>query len=241
MNSCTDDTFPVTPTAVAPATPLAVAPSTSTTVAPVVPSTVVPVVPVAGSPATPTTGTPVVSTPAIPVTQTPAIPVTQTPAVPVTQTPVTPAAPAPATPVTPPVVAPSTPPVASNVYSYSTIENETMNLINTYRVSIGLNALIKSDYISNQSEQHNTYMIANNIMDHAGFDTRYQNIKNALGAKSAGENVAFNYASAQAVVNGWLASPGHKANIEGAYTHFGISVRSDSAGKKYYTNIFAKI
>jgi len=147
----------------------------------------------------------------------------------------------PVAPVTPPVVTPVTPPVSSNVYSYSAIENEILALINTYRISVGLKALVKTDYISNQAEQHNTYMITNNIIDHAGFDTRYQNIKNALGAKSVGENVAFGYTSAQAVVNGWLASPGHKANIEGDFTNFGISVRLDSAGKKYFTNIFAKI
>lgn len=236
MNSCTDETFPETPTAVAPATPTAVTPATPTTGTPVVPTPAVP--------ATPTTGTPVVPvkptsvTPAVPA---PVVPVTPLPVAPAVPVPAVPVVPAPVAPVTPPVAVPVTPPVSSNVYSYSTIENEILALINNYRISVGLKALLKTDYISTQAEQHNTYMIANNIIDHAGFDTRYQNIKSALGAKSVGENVAFGYTSAQAVVNGWLASPGHKANIEGDFTNFGISVRSDSAGKKYFTNIFAKI
>jgi uncharacterized protein YkwD len=185
--------------------------------------------------------TPAVQVPAVPVTPTPVTPAVPAPVTPAVPAPITPAVPVPVAPVTPPVVTPVTPPVASNVYSYSAIENEILALINTYRISVGLKALVKTDYISNQAEQHNTYMITNNILDHAGFDTRYQNIKNVLGAKSVGENVAFGYTSAQAVVNGWLASPGHKANIEGDFTNFGISVRSDSAGKKYFTNIFAKI
>jgi uncharacterized protein YkwD len=217
MNSCTDDTFPETTTAIAPTTPTPVTPA----------------VPTAAVPVTPTPVTPAVPTPAVPVTPTPVTPAVPVPVVPVTPAPVTPAVPAPVVPVTPPV--------ASNVYLYSAIENEILALINTYRISAGLKALVKTDYISNQAEQHNAYMITNNILDHAGFDTRYQNIKNALGARSVGENVAFGYTSAQAVVNGWLASPGHKANIEGDFTNFGISVRSDSAGKKYFTNIFAKI
>jgi uncharacterized protein YkwD len=118
---------------------------------------------------------------------------------------------------------------------------EIMDLINTYRVSVGLKALIKTNYISYKAEEQNKYMIANNVVSHTGFDARYQDIKRVLGASGMGENVAFGFTSAQAVVNGWLASPGHKANIVGNFTHFGISVRPDSAGKKYYTNIFAKI
>jgi uncharacterized protein YkwD len=116
-----------------------------------------------------------------------------------------------------------------------------MDLINTYRVSVGLKALIKTNYISYKAEEHNKYMIANNVINHDGFDARYIDIKKVLGSTGMGENVAFGFTSAKAVVDGWLASPGHKANIVGNYTHFGISVRPDSAGKKYYTNIFAKI
>ncbi len=48
--------------------------------------------------------------------------------------------------------------------------------------------------------------------------------------------------TAQAVVEAWLNSAGHKANIEGNYTHFGIAIRENPVnGKKYFTNIFAKI
>jgi hypothetical protein len=42
-------------------------------------------------------------------------------------------------------------------------------------------------------------------------------------------------------INAWLKSPGHKENIVGNFTHFGISIRENTeTGKKYYTNIFAK-
>jgi uncharacterized protein YkwD len=37
-------------------------------------------------------------------------------------------------------------------------------------------------------------------------------------------------------------SPGHKENIVGNFTHFGISIRENPVtGKKYYTNILQKI
>ena len=193
MNSCTDETFPVTETAVAPAAPSAVAPATPTTVIPIASSTV--------DPSTTTTVARIRTT---------------------TVTPVAPVADA-------------------TIYSYSTIEIEIMDLINAYRVSTGLKALAKVNYISYKAEEHNKYMISNNIVTHYGFDARYLDIKKVLGATGMGENIAFGFTSAQAVVNAWLASPGHKANIVGNFTHFGISVRADSNGKKYYTNIFAKI
>lgn len=39
---------------------------------------------------------------------------------------------------------------------------------------------------------------------------------------SAGENIAMGYFSASSVVNGWMNSPGHKANILGSYSHMGV-------------------
>lgn len=126
-------------------------------------------------------------------------------------------------------------------YNYNDAEIETMKLINDYRVSIGLNALERINHISFKCQEHNKYMIANNAVDHNDFVARSENIMQVLGAKKVGENVAYNYKTSQAVVQGWLESAGHKENIEGDYTHFGLAVTTDAAGRKYYTNIFAKI
>ena len=126
-------------------------------------------------------------------------------------------------------------------YTYSTAEIETMALINNYRVSIGLNELKQVNYVSLQSEEHNNYMIANNTVNHDGFVTRSENIMKELGAKLVGENVAYNFTTSQAVFNAWILSPQHKKNIEGKYSDFGISIRENEKGQKYYTNIFAQI
>jgi len=127
-------------------------------------------------------------------------------------------------------------------YEYNDGELETMKLINDYRVSIGLNPLEKINHISYKSEEHDFYMIDNKVVSHDGFVERSNNIMKLLGASTVGENIAYNYNSAQAALTAWLNSPAHKKNIEGNYTHFGISIRQDAAtGKKYYTNIFARI
>jgi uncharacterized protein YkwD len=127
-------------------------------------------------------------------------------------------------------------------YTYNTSEIETMDLINDYRVSVGLKALEKINYISYKSEEHDNYMIANNVVNHNDFVNRSENIIKVLGAKTVSENIAYNYNTPQAAVKAWLASSGHKENIEGDFTHFGISIRKDPvSGRSYYTNIFAKI
>ena len=127
-------------------------------------------------------------------------------------------------------------------YTYSVSELEAMQLINEYRVSVGLNSLQKINHISFKSEEHDNYMITKKEPSHDGFVSRSENIMNVLGAKKVGENVAFNFVSPKSAVTAWLNSPGHKENIEGDFTHFGMAIREDPAtGKKYYTNIFAKI
>ncbi|WP_264564045.1 CAP domain-containing protein [Flavobacterium sp. N3904] len=128
------------------------------------------------------------------------------------------------------------------VYNYSPDEIQTMSLINNYRVSIGLNALEKINHVSYKSEEHDNYMIANNVVNHDDFVARSENIIKALGAKRVSENIAYNYNSAQGAFDAWLNSPGHKENIEGDFTHFGISIRENPVNhRKYYTNIFVKM
>lgn len=127
-------------------------------------------------------------------------------------------------------------------YTYNDAEIQTMKLINEHRVSVGLNALERVNHVSYKCEEHNEYMIANNVVNHNDFVERSKNITNVLGAKKVGENVAYNYKTPEAALRAWLDSPGHKENIEGDYTHFGLSVTTDEAtGKKYYTNIFVKL
>jgi uncharacterized protein YkwD len=125
-------------------------------------------------------------------------------------------------------------------YTYSSFELEALASINLYRVSIGLNKLQQNNYISYKSEEHNNYMIKNNSVNHNGFVARSENIMKVLGAKSVAENIAYNYKTIQGALDAWIRSPGHKKNLEGDFTHFGISIRENAEGKKYYTNIFVK-
>lgn len=125
-------------------------------------------------------------------------------------------------------------------YTHSNLELELLDEVNAYRVSVGLNPLEIIEHISYKSSEHNDYMLATQTVTHEGFDQRKSNLQSVLGAYRVGENVAFAYATAQSTVNAWVNSTGHKANLEGDYTHFGASIKMDEQGRKYYTNMFIK-
>ena len=57
-----------------------------------------------------------------------------------------------------------------------------------------------------------------------------------LSYRTAGENIAKGYASPQAVVNGWMNSSGHRANILNvSYTQIGIGYVAQG---NYWTQMF---
>ena len=126
-------------------------------------------------------------------------------------------------------------------YNYNDTELKLVTLINNYRQSQGLNTLEVINHISYKSEEHNIYMIDNEVVNHDYFQQRSDNLIQVLGAEKVGENIAYNYQTAESAFSAWLNSPSHKANMEGDYTHFGISVTTDTqTGRKYYTNMFIK-
>jgi uncharacterized protein YkwD len=124
-------------------------------------------------------------------------------------------------------------------YEYNDTEAKVLLLINNYRESKGLNKLEVINHISFKSQEHNTYMIDNNVVNHDYFLQRSSNLIKLLGATKVGENIAYNYITAESAMSAWLNSPAHKANIEGDYTHIGISITKDpNTGRKYFTNMF---
>lgn len=131
--------------------------------------------------------------------------------------------------------------ILSKSVSYSDIESDILNLVNTHRKKLGLSNLSALSIISNVADGHTNYMIEKGEVNHDNFGKRSQTLIENTDAKSVGENVAYGFNSAQGVVNGWLNSDEHRKIIENeSYTHFGISTDSNSNGRKYFTQIFIK-
>ena len=124
--------------------------------------------------------------------------------------------------------------------TYSQIETEILQGVNEYRKSKGLSVLKKVDGITFLAADHNDYMIENRKVSHDNFSYRYTTLVNTIAAKSVSENIAYGYRTSDAVIEAWINSEGHRNNLEGDFTHFGISVSQDEDGKNYFTNIFAR-
>ncbi|MFD0975351.1 CAP domain-containing protein [Salinimicrobium gaetbulicola] len=123
---------------------------------------------------------------------------------------------------------------------YTSIELEILDRVNDYRDQNGLPQLASLDEGSRQAAYHNDHMIESEEVCHDDFAYRYTALVNAEKAKAVSENVAFGYSSAEAVVKAWIASDGHRENMLGDHTHFGISVKEGKDSRLYFTNIFVR-
>ena len=96
---------------------------------------------------------------------------------------------------------------------------QVVTLVNAHRVQLGLVPLVLSPTLTATAEWKARNMAAYGYMDHddpaPAARTANERVA-ACGYPAAawGENIASGYATAQAVVDGWLASPEHRANIE---------------------------
>ena len=62
-----------------------------------------------------------------------------------------------------------------------------------------------------------------------------------LGFSSVAENIAWGQSTPESVMNSWLWSPGHRANIMSfSYNSIGCGVSFDKDNKPYWCVVFAK-
>lgn len=114
--------------------------------------------------------------------------------------------------------------------------------INHYRMRHLLLPLKLDPTLNQIAMGHSVNMAHHTIpVGHEGFQKRFSTIRNNInGVNQAAENVASGYRNIDAVVEGWIQSPGHRANILGSYNLTGIAIAYDQQHKPYYTQVFAK-
>lgn len=128
-------------------------------------------------------------------------------------------------------------PKAENAVS---VEQEILVMVNDYRTSLGYSDLNFSKVAYEYANEHTDYMIAKGTINHDNFSARASRISSEVNASIVAENVAKDYASAQKAFDEWMASAGHRKNIEGNFSHTAVSVKKDKAGNFYYTQLFYK-
>lgn len=105
-------------------------------------------------------------------------------------------------------------------------KEEMLQLINIERAKEGLAALELYNPINHTAQIKAEDMNATGILDHYSgtlgyFSNQYESI--GLFYSCGGENIAFGYLSVKDVLNGWMNSSGHRANILNPnYTHVGF-------------------
>lgn len=128
-------------------------------------------------------------------------------------------------------------PKAENAIS---VEQELLVMVNDYRNSLGYSNLNFSEVAYDYANDHTDYMIAMGTINHDNFSARASKISSEVNASVVAENVAKDYASAKKAFDEWMASAGHRKNIEGDFSHTAVSVKKDKAGNFYYTQLFYK-
>ncbi len=125
--------------------------------------------------------------------------------------------------------------------SVMAFEQEVIRLVNEIRVQNGLKTLTYDWELSRVARIKSQDMKDNRYFSHNSpvYGTPFQMIKNfGISYRSAGENIAKGYATPQAVVNGWMNSSGHRANILNSnFTHIGVGY---VAGGNYWTQMFIR-
>jgi len=124
--------------------------------------------------------------------------------------------------------------------NHSTIEAGLFELINDYRIELGLKELVFENATYYYASLHTDYMISKESTSHDNFSKRAEYISERLNAVFVSENVARNYDAIEDAFAAWLNNPGHKKNIEGDYSYSAISINQNSNGDYYYTQIFVK-
>jgi uncharacterized protein YkwD len=112
-------------------------------------------------------------------------------------------------------------------------ENLAVKLTNAQRAQHGCSALRVDVHLVTAARQHSRDMRVRHYFDHNTPDgkTPWDRIKADGYSQPGAENIAMGYATSQAVVNGWMNSPGHRANILNcSLKAVGIGVEYGSGG-----------
>jgi uncharacterized protein YkwD len=116
------------------------------------------------------------------------------------------------------------------------------DLTNRERVRAGLPPLAADPLLTAAAQAHSADMVARAFYSHTAPDgSRPWDRAAAAGStrRSIGENIACGQRSPAEVVEGWMNSPGHRANIlKPGFTHLGVGFAGGGRAGTYWTQLF---
>lgn len=131
-----------------------------------------------------------------------------------------------------------------NIDDVKAIESEVARLVNVERAKAGLPALTINWEVSRVARYKSQDMINKNYFSHQSptYGSPFQMMENfGIRFTAAGENIAYGQRTPQEVMNAWMNSSGHRANIlSSSYTQIGVGVAKASNGTLYWTQMFIR-
>lgn len=123
-----------------------------------------------------------------------------------------------------------------------TMTAQVVNLVNSERAAQGLGKLRADSQLSRLAQMKAEDMARNGYFSHTSptYGSAFDMLKTyGVTYKSAGENIAMGQRTAQSVMNSWMNSPGHRANIlSSQYSQIGVGVAENGKGTIYWVQLF---
>ncbi len=120
---------------------------------------------------------------------------------------------------------------------------DVLELTNTQRLNAGLGQLAWDDTLAQVAAGHACDMINDNFFEHENLEGEHVGDRaTALNYQwqMIGENLAAGQTTPQQVVDGWMASEGHRKNIlRPQFTTLGIAYRQGGSYMHYWVQVFA--
>jgi uncharacterized protein YkwD len=137
---------------------------------------------------------------------------------------------------------PTTPPV-EHPTGNAALETEVARLVNVERAATGCDPLTVDSRLRAAARKHSADMAAKNYFSHTSQDgTEFADriTREDYGWSGAGENIAKGQRTPADVMNSWMNSPGHRANILNCgFRDIGVGVAADAQGSLIWTQDFA--
>lgn len=125
-----------------------------------------------------------------------------------------------------------------------TLEAEVIRLVNVERAKVGRPKLTENSELSHVARIKSNDFIKNNYFSHTSptYGTPFDMLKSfGITFTAAAENIASGQRSASEVMNSWMNSSGHRANIlSSTYNQIGVGVAKNNNGNLYWTQMFIK-
>jgi uncharacterized protein YkwD len=112
-----------------------------------------------------------------------------------------------------------------------------LDRVNRERAGAGLAGLQSCPLLDQSAQAHSDDQAGHDLLAHTGSDGSGPGDRAARAGYVGwvGENIAAGYVDVVSVMDGWMSSGAHRANVLGGYVHIGFGRAVSASGQVYWT------